>query len=246
MLLLSAALVATYTAVASGHRLATLTSQETSTESEMPVYYANGVFSESQLPQCTLNAVCNKIDIYSSPWAEKQCTCPGTQSCSMSLDDNDGYTILDRSRQYKMCRQVKKLPTCRYFRDFTWTLTSGANNVTSQTVHCICPPASVAYIVQHEPIETATGSGYRYQFACSPESRLKCERKEPCRLFTVRKRSDGAQEVNTNRICQCPRGLTCPSHHTDRYSLPGVAYPEDQVKTYTAYCSPEQASEQSN
>lgn len=59
---------------------------------------------------------------------------------------------------------------CKYFRDITWTLTSGANNITSQVVHCVCPAGSVAYIVQHEPIETETGSGYKYSFACSPES----------------------------------------------------------------------------
>ena len=70
-----------------------------------------------------------------------------------------------------MCESVQRLATCRYFRDVTWTLTSFPDNRTTQTVHCMCPRDSVAYIFKHEAFESDDrGVGYKYMFACSPES----------------------------------------------------------------------------
>ncbi len=46
--------------------------------------------------------MCNKIDTYSTPWVEKQCRCVGTKSCSLLLDHNDGHTLGDKSRQFKV------------------------------------------------------------------------------------------------------------------------------------------------
>ena len=65
---------------------------------------------------------------------------------------------------------MQRLTTCRYFRDVTWTLTSFPDNRTTQTVHCVCPKSSVAYIFRHEPFDSDSGTGYKYMFACSPES----------------------------------------------------------------------------
>lgn len=69
-----------------------------------------------------------------------------------------------------MCESVQRLTTCRYFRDVTWTLTSFPDNRTTQTIHCLCPKNSVAYIFKHEAFESDGGTGYKYMFACSPES----------------------------------------------------------------------------
>lgn len=70
----------------------------------------------------------------------------------------------------QVCESVQRLTTCRYFRDVTWTLTSFPDNRTTQTVHCLCPKNSVAYIFKHEAFESDAGTGYKYMFACSPES----------------------------------------------------------------------------
>ena len=51
--------------------------------------------------------VCNKVDTYGSPWVERQCRCPsGTNgkpgACSTSIHSKDGFTVVDRNRQYKV------------------------------------------------------------------------------------------------------------------------------------------------
>ena len=66
------------------------------------VLYQSGVRSDSELPICSPWAVCNKIDTYSVPWVEKQCSCPGENSCSTSLSEEDGHTIVDKNRQFKV------------------------------------------------------------------------------------------------------------------------------------------------
>lgn len=93
------------------------------------------------------------------------------------------------------CEPVRKLPTCRYFRDITWTLTTmtaksehslnsllagsaplpgnhhESENVTRQEMKCICPHNSVAYVFKHHYFTSPDGNmGYRYHFACSPET----------------------------------------------------------------------------
>lgn len=170
------------------------------------------VQSEQELPVCTHNEVCNKVDTYASPWVEKRCVCPGSQVCSASLEADDGFTILDKgTRQYKvrrlrdrqscararqhsssrrrdegdlgplasrcqssssssvpcrpqLCQAVKPLPTCRLFRDVSWTLFHNDNH-TSQVVKCACPADTMAYITTIEKTET----GQAYHFGCSPE-----------------------------------------------------------------------------
>jgi len=201
--------------------------------------------------------VCNKIDTYGTPWVEKQCKCPGgNYQCSTSLHSRDGYTILDRNRQYKMCEPVKKLKRCKYFRDVTWSLVTypgNANATTQQIVHCKCPRNSVSYLIKRHEFQTPSGIGHQYSFACSPQTKLRCQRKEPCRLFSVRKNPDrrGTDQqqgsssssssaknelVNTSSLCQCPHRKKCPRHHLDVGVIPGKVYSDDSVRTYSAYC----------
>lgn len=193
--------------------------------------------SESELPECGPRTVCNRVDTYGSPWVERQCRCPGGQACPRSLDAHDGHTVRDKWRLLKLCEPVGDLPRCRYFRDAAWTVqASPSNGSMQQTVHCLCPRGSVAYIFKHRQPQlkgsSPTPSVLRYAFACSPLSRLRCQRKEPCRLFTVRKRPD-VEEVNASTLCQCPRGWHCPGKHTE--AVPGPRY--DRVRTYSAYCT---------
>ncbi|GAB6027065.1 hypothetical protein CHUAL_014107 [Chamberlinius hualienensis] len=207
------------------------------TESDIPAYrvfYERGN-SEEDLPVCSKNSVCNKVDIYENPWIERQCRCPGEQTCSMDFNAGDGHSILDKTRIFKTCEPIANLPKCRYFRDITWTFINDHTNGTQQMMHCICPKNSVAYIIKRHAYQSAHGVGYQYAFACSPQSRLRCQRKEPCRLFTVKKRPT-VDEVNTNTLCQCPLNHKCATHHTEAGVIAGKMYVEDQVRTYSGYC----------
>ncbi|GFS42537.1 hypothetical protein TNIN_217491 [Trichonephila inaurata madagascariensis] len=40
-----------------------------------------------------------------------KCRCPGKRVCSMSTDSRDGYTVVDESRQLKLCEPVSQIPT---------------------------------------------------------------------------------------------------------------------------------------
>lgn len=161
---------------------------------------------------------------------------PFIGGCPSSLGIEDGHTIVDKTRHYKLCNPVHKLPVCRHFRDYTWTLTTSAEtNVTEQIVHCRCPRNSVTYLTKREP-QTDGINGYTYLFACSPLTRIRCQRKEPCKLFTVRKRQEFLDEVNINALCQCPKGHRCPSHHTNSGVIPGETFLEDNIQTYSGYC----------
>ncbi|KAI9586917.1 hypothetical protein GQX74_002764 [Glossina fuscipes] len=156
--------------------------------------------------------------------------------CPSGLGIEDGHTIADKTRHYKMCQPVHRLPVCRHFRDYTWTLTTSAElNTTEQIVHCRCPKASVTYLTKREPLEDGV-LGYRYLFACSPLTRLRCQRKQPCKLFTVRKRQEFIDEVNINSLCQCPKGHHCPTHHTQSGVIAGETFLEDNIQTYSGYC----------
>ncbi|XP_067645751.1 protein giant-lens [Eurosta solidaginis] len=156
--------------------------------------------------------------------------------CPSGLGVEDGHTIADKTRHYKMCQPVHKLPVCKHFRDYTWTLTTSAElNATVQIVHCRCPKNSVTYLTKREPALDGTG-GYTYLFACSPITRIRCQRKQPCKLFTVRKRQEFLDEVNINSLCQCPKGHHCPSHHTQSGVIPGESFLEDNIQTYSGYC----------
>lgn len=92
---------------------------------------------------------------------------PKISGCSAMVGLNDGFTIVDKTRHYKLCEPVQRLPTCRYFRDYTWSLKSDAHeNVTEQIVHCKCPRNSVTYLTKRLPGQ----DGFTYLFACSPQS----------------------------------------------------------------------------
>ncbi|XP_065360847.1 protein giant-lens [Calliphora vicina] len=156
--------------------------------------------------------------------------------CPSGLGVEDGHTIADKTRHYKLCQPVHRLPVCRHFRDYTWTLTTSAEvNSTEQIVHCRCPKNSVTYLTKREPLDDGN-SGYKYLFACSPLTRLRCQRKQPCKLFTVRKRQEFIDEVNINALCQCPKGHHCPSHHTQSGVIAGETFLEDNIQTYSGYC----------
>lgn len=68
--------------------------------------------------------------------------------------------------------------------------------------------------------------------------KLKCERKEPCRLFSVKKSAHRADvdEVTTSSLCSCPHNHRCPQHHLDVGVVPGRVYSEDAVRAYSGYC----------
>lgn len=70
--------------------------------------------------------------------------------------------------------------------------------------------------------------------------KIRCQHKEPCRLFTVRKRRNSQlEEVNASPLCQCPRGHRCPRRHTDPGSSPARSYAGVlEIKTYSGYCVP--------
>nr|XP_053655596.1 protein giant-lens-like [Cherax quadricarinatus] len=191
--------------------------------------------SESDIPVCSSWSVCNKVDTYGSPRIERQCRCTKPRVCSTSLSPSDGFTLTDKNRQYKVCEPVSNLPRCRYFRDVTWTYITYPDNITQQVIHCLCPRNAVAYIIKRQAYKSQQGLGFQYSFACSPHSRLRCQRKEPCRLFTVKKRPQ-FEEVNTNTLCVCPHGHQCPLHHMDPGVVPGKTYTEDYIRTYSGYC----------
>ena len=78
-----------------------------------------------------------------------------------------------------------------------------------------------------------------FNYYCFPFfQKIKCQRKEPCKLFSVRKNYDRptADEVNTSSLCQCPHKKKCPKHHLDVGVIPGKIYSDDSVRTYSAYC----------
>ncbi|VVC88162.1 unnamed protein product [Leptidea sinapis] len=128
-----------------------------------------------------------------------------------------------------------------YQTDAAWTIFSlPDSNATQQIVNCHCPKSSVTYLLKKLPYTTPSGEqGNMYQFACSPQSRLRCSRKEPCRLFSARRRHEQIDEVNASTICQCPREHTCPKHHTEPGVLPGITYIAEDIRTYHGYCLPE-------
>ncbi|RZC31776.1 giant-lens [Asbolus verrucosus] len=195
--------------------------------------------SDADLPECGPRAICNKLDMYDAPWIEKQCRCSGGRTCPLELQTDDGYTVADKTRQYKLCEPVKKIPKCRFFRDTTWTITLYTNNVTEQIVHCHCPKNSMTYLTKRQALHISNGQvAFQYYFSCSPQARLRCQRKEPCRLFTVRKRQEFLDEVNVNSLCQCPHAHRCPHHHMDYGVIAGKSYTEEAIKTYSGYCLP--------
>jgi len=207
-----------------------------SSNKALQIFYQTGE-KDSDLPVCSPFSVCGKVDTYGTPWMEKQCRCPGSP-CSTLTHARDGHTIHDRTKQYKVCEPAKKLKKCKYFRDITWTNIIYPDNSTQQVMHCRCPRNSVAYLVKRHAYQTDTGLGYQFSFACSPQTKLKCERKEPCRLFSVKKSPSRPEvdEVTMSSLCSCPHNHRCPKHHLDVGVVPGRIYSDDAVRTYSGYC----------
>jgi hypothetical protein len=81
-------------------------------------------------------------------------------------------TIMDFEKSFQICEPVRKLPKCKYFRDVTWTLTTKKNDtLVNQVVNCICPKDSVAYMIKRQAFTESDDSiGFKYSFACSPQS----------------------------------------------------------------------------
>lgn len=75
---------------------------------------------------------------------------------------------------------------------------------------------------------------------CFLFQRLRCQYKEPCRLFTVRKRRNShVEEVTASPLCQCPKGYRCPRKHTDPGSSPARSYSGAlEIETFSGYCVP--------
>lgn len=238
--------------------------------------YPVNISKEDELRDCDPYSVCNKIDTFNSqePWLERQCRCKNSQ-CSMSLDARDGKTIrVDKNKQLKLCESTKDLPTCAYFNDITWTLIKhSTDNSISQHVHCKCPTNSVAYLRDHRSLNTSqqqltndnnklnNQNDYIYLFACSPETRLKCQPKEPCKLYSVRKLPFNIEDITTNILCQCRRGYSCPDHYNgsavfgeninnNKNTMPSTPMPKqesenqspstrqnmEQIMTFSAFC----------
>ncbi|KAF0772666.1 protein giant-lens [Aphis craccivora] len=105
-----------------------------------------------------------------------------------------------------------------------------------------CSPQSVSASVYYNYVlKSLEKSPVKNQFlscgiAFFVQQRLRCQRKEPCRLFTVRKRQEMVDEVNTNTLCQCPPEHGCPSHHTDAGVIQSKNYSEENIRTYSGYC----------
>ncbi|XP_076340555.1 protein giant-lens-like [Tachypleus tridentatus] len=200
-----------------------------------PIFYQTGN-SEDDLPECGQWSVCNRVDVYSAPWVERRCRCPGKKTCSLSLSDQDGHTVVAKTRQYKICEPVRKLPVCRYIRDVTWTYVENPDNTTQQTMHCVCPKNGSPYIIKHQSYSVPTGIAHQYSFACSPQTSLLCHRKEPCRLFSVRKRSE-VEDVNTDTLCHCPHGHVCPHNHNASSVILESSHHRSRTRTYSGYCT---------
>ncbi|GBP88751.1 Protein giant-lens [Eumeta japonica] len=203
--------------------------------------------SEEELPTCRPHQVCSKVDLYdpAQPWIERKCRCIGHRVCSSNLSPDDNHSLSDKTTLYKTCEPIKRLPKCRYFKDAAWTLFSlPDSNATQQIVNCHCPKLSVTYLLKKLPYTTPSGEyGNQYQFACSPQSRLRCSRKEPCKLFSVRRRHELIDEVNASTVCQCPRDHSCPRRHSEPGVLAGLTYAAEDIRTYHGYCVPELQTE---
>ncbi|KFM82966.1 hypothetical protein X975_20472, partial [Stegodyphus mimosarum] len=197
----------------------------------LKILYPKGT-GESQMPECERWSVCSRVDTYSTPWVERLCTCRGGQMCSTSLQADDGHTVVDKTRQYKVCESADALPICRVFKDITWTNIIGTDNKFQQRMHCKCPHNTTTYISGQDVKMTAQGLFFYYHFSCSPMIKMPCGRKEPCRLFSVRKRFP-VEDVTTSFLCDCPPKATCPTHHTDPYVVEDYDSPRDGARTYS-------------
>lgn len=68
--------------------------------------------------------------------------------------------------------------------------------------------------------------------------RIKCKnKKDPCRLFSVRSMDNyPSTDVTVSRLCECPRGHSCPRHYDD---LGSTAHHSQQGnKLYNGHCMP--------
>ncbi|KAJ8980715.1 hypothetical protein NQ317_019209, partial [Molorchus minor] len=212
--------------------------------------------SEEDLPQCNTRSICNKVDLYDTPGSKGSVDVPkevAQWNLRLMMDTHlrkklDSTNCVNLLKTYPNAGNIKttfKLKKSdysfffRYFQDATWSITLYPNNVTDQVVHCHCPKNSITYLNKRNVIKLPNEEvAFQYLFFCSPQTRLRCQRKEPCRLFTVRKRQEFLDEVNVSTLCQCPRAHRCPHHHTDYGVVSGKTYSEEAIKTYSGYCLP--------
>lgn len=93
---------------------------------------------------------------------------PKIGGCSALVGRSDGHTILDKTRQYKVCEPVNRLGECENF-GYTWSVrTNVQTNVTQQIVHCRCKKNSVTYLSKRNQLPN--GQGYEFLFACAPQN----------------------------------------------------------------------------
>lgn len=93
---------------------------------------------------------------------------PKIGGCSALVGRGDGHTIVDKTRQYKVCEPVNRLPECENF-GYTWSVrTNVQTNVTQQIVHCRCKKNSVTYLSKREQLPN--NQGYEFLFACAPQN----------------------------------------------------------------------------
>ncbi|OQV14694.1 putative Protein giant-lens [Hypsibius exemplaris] len=207
------------------------------------IIYANGN-SESDLPLCATHAVCNRIENFSGkPKIHRLCRCPTSHpanlpvdatshSCPSTLNDQDGHTITDDSKMYKICGPVEVFPTCRFFHDTAYTITTyPAQNRTQQVIRCVCPAESTTYILKWKQKHNAPNHKMTYHYACSPQTFLRCAKDEPCSLFV-----DSGTAVNKQAVCSCRQGSSCPTRVTESTVKLLTVDANLGATTYAAYC----------
>lgn len=113
---------------------------------------------------------------------------PKIGGCSALVGRGDGHTILDKTRQYKLCEPIHRLPECRNNFAYTWSVRTNSLNVTQQIVHCRCKKNSVTYLTKREALPN--GQGYEFLFACAPQNVSK--------LNSVRENSATGCAINSN------------------------------------------------
>lgn len=93
---------------------------------------------------------------------------PKIGGCSALIGRGDGHTIVDKTRQYKLCEPVNRLEECDNF-GHTWSVkTNFKTNITEQEVFCRCKKNSVTYLTKRE--ELPNGEGYAFLFNCAPQN----------------------------------------------------------------------------
>lgn len=70
--------------------------------------------SEKDLPVCATNAVCSKIDLYETPWIERQCRCPKTTSKHSHIINHAKESKLNVKQAYNLLLDDQKQKMADY------------------------------------------------------------------------------------------------------------------------------------